>query len=109
MVHVITYNDYKLAGVDLEKKLFGRSSLLIIYVRISRPVLCVSRSCAYWMLVLKLLLTISTGISLASSKEAQVCWNECQVRFLPDVMSVFLRSLESPSAQVASPDSTNIS
>ena len=23
MVHVITYNDYKLAGVDLEKKLFG--------------------------------------------------------------------------------------
>ena len=61
------------------------------------------------MLVLKLLLTISTGISLASSKEAQVCLKECQVRFLLDVMSVFLRLLVSPSAQVASPDSINIS
>ena len=61
------------------------------------------------MLVLKLLLTISTGISLASSKEAQVYLKECQVRFLLDVMSVFLRLLVSPSAQVASPDSINIS
>ena len=61
------------------------------------------------MLVSQLLHMVAIGTPLASSKEAQVCLKECQVRFLLDVMSVFLRLLVSPSAQVASPDSINIS
>ena len=61
------------------------------------------------MLVSQLLHTVAIGTPRSSAKVIQVCRNEYQVKFLPDVMSVFLRLLESPSAQVASPDSTNIS
>ena len=61
------------------------------------------------MLVSQLLHTVAIGTPLSSAKVIQVCRNEYQVRFFPDVIFVFLRSLESPSAQVASPDSTNIS
>ena len=61
------------------------------------------------MLVSQLLHTVEIGTPLSNAIGIQVCLKEYQVRFFPDVMSVFLRSLESPSAQVASPDSTNIS
>ena len=53
--------------------------------------------------------TVAIGTPLSNAKVIQVCLKEYEVRFFPEVMSVFLRSLESPSAQVASPDSTNIS
>ena len=61
------------------------------------------------MRVWQLLHTVVIGTPLSSAAVIQVCLKEYQVRFLPDLMSVFLRSLESPSAQVVSPDSTNIS
>ena len=61
------------------------------------------------MLVSQLLQTVAMGTPLSSADVIQVCRNQYQVRFLPEVMSVFLRLLQSPSAQVASPDSTNIS
>ena len=61
------------------------------------------------MLESQFLQMVVIGTPRSSTKVIQVCLKEYQVRFLPDVMSVFLRFLESPSDQVASPDSTNIS
>lgn len=56
----------------------------------------------------KLLHTVAIGTPRSSAKVIQVCLKEYQVRFFPDVMIVFLRSLESHFAQIASPDLTNI-
>lgn len=61
------------------------------------------------MLVLELLHMVAIGIPPSSAKVTQVCRNEYLVRFFSDVMSVFLRSLESPSAPLASSDSGNVS
>ena len=47
------------------------------------------------MVVSQLLHTVAIGTPLSSAKVIQVCRNEYQVRFLPDVMSFFLRSLDS--------------
>ena len=50
------------------------------------------------MLVSQLLHTVAMGTPLSSAKVIQMCRNEYQVRVFPYVMSVSLRSLESPSA-----------
>lgn len=43
----------------------------------------------YWIEVSQLFHTVVIGTPRSGAKVIQVCWNEYQVRFFPDVMSVF--------------------
>ena len=92
-------SQWRLCVVHDNLRCIGRSLCVVVEVVLLDELVLVSQ---LWH-------TVAMRTPRSNAKVIQMCRNEYQVRFLPDVMSVFLRTLESPAAQVASPDSTNIS